>query len=118
MNFTIVHICNHVKKLITVRVQPLTAVIICLSSIYDLTLAQKCIKKKTKICMIMIQKQLMVMCKELLSREGTAFEGALLSEPCSQLSVAQRNSVLNWFKTGLVCQVGPKNLVNSARAAK
>ena len=35
--------------------------------------------------------------------EGSVFEGALFSEPSSQLSVAQRNSVLNWFKTGLAC---------------
>ena len=40
------------------------------------------------------------------------FEGALLSEPSSQLSEAQRNSVLNWFKTGLACQLQPKSLVN------
>ena len=48
--------------------------------------------------------------------EGSIFEGALLSEPSSQLSVAQRNSVLNWFKTGLACQLQPKILVNSVRA--
>ena len=44
------------------------------------------------------------------------FEGALLSEPSSQLSVAQRNSVLNWFKTGLACQPWLKILVNSVQA--
>ena len=34
---------------------------------------------------------------------GRPFEGALPSEPSSQLSVAHHSSVLNWFKTGLVC---------------
>ena len=45
------------------------------------------------------------------------FEGTLLSEPSSQLSQAQRNSVLNWFKTSLACQLWPKILVNQRARA-
>ena len=39
--------------------------------------------------------------------EGRVFAGPLLSEPISQLSVAQRNSVLNWFEIGLACLLRP-----------
>ena len=39
--------------------------------------------------------------------EGRVFEVALISEPSSQLSVAQCNSVPNWFKTILACLLWP-----------